>query len=88
MMPLSAGMFGVERGNPVAQCPPRLHVQHLVPYRWLRMPERLPRVEVTRMEDRHGWRVHCPGMPQVMTLHIPEENRLEDIHKGHGRRSL
>ncbi|KAL2083644.1 hypothetical protein ACEWY4_021417 [Coilia grayii] len=79
MMPLSAGMFRVERGNPVAQCPPRLNVQHLVPFQWLRVPERLPRVEVTRMDDRHGWRVHCPDLLQVMTLHIPEENRCVDI---------
>ena len=76
-MPVSAGMFRDERGNPVAQCPPRLQVQHVVPFRWLRVPDNLPRVEVTRMDERHGWRVQCPSSLQVMTLHVPEENRSE-----------
>ncbi|XP_031434602.1 ryanodine receptor 2 isoform X2 [Clupea harengus] len=79
VMPVSAGMFRDERGNPVAQCPPRLQVQHVVPFRWLRVPDNLPRVEVTRMDERHGWRVQCPSSLQVMTLHVPEENRCVDI---------
>ncbi|XP_041921605.1 ryanodine receptor 2 isoform X1 [Alosa sapidissima] len=79
VMPVSAGMFRGERRNSVAQCPPRLHVQRLEPYHWLRVPDHSPRVEVTRMDERHGWRVQCHSLLQVMTLHIPEENRCVDI---------
>lgn len=57
------------------QCPPRLNVQSLIPMRWTRLPEYTPQVELTRLEERHGYRAQCTNSLQVMTLHIPEENR-------------
>lgn len=59
------------------QCHPRLTVQSLIPMRWTRIPEHAPQVELIRLEERHGWRAQCTDSLQVMTLHIPEEDRSE-----------
>ncbi|XP_061087166.1 ryanodine receptor 2-like [Conger conger] len=79
VMPLSAGLFKSERKNPMPQCPPRLHVQFLTPVLWSRVPNHFPKVETSRINDRHGWLVHCSEPLQFMSLHIPEENRSVDI---------
>ncbi|KAG9346042.1 hypothetical protein JZ751_007858 [Albula glossodonta] len=79
VMPLSAGLFKSERKNPIPQCPPRLHVQFLTPVLWSRVPNHFPKVETSRVNDRHGWLVHCSEPLQFMSLHIPEENRSVDI---------
>lgn len=76
-MPLSAGLFLSERKNMEPQCPPRLNVQSLIPTRWTRLPEHAPQVELTRLDERHGWRAQCADSLQVMALHIPEEDRSE-----------
>lgn len=77
VMPLSAGVFRSERRNAKPQCPPRLCVQHLTPMRWTRVPDHAQPVEVTRLEERYGWRARCTQIRQIMTLHIPEESRSE-----------
>uniref|UniRef100_A0A3Q1CAK1 Ryanodine receptor 2 n=1 Tax=Amphiprion ocellaris TaxID=80972 RepID=A0A3Q1CAK1_AMPOC len=79
VMPLSAGLFKSERKNPVPQCPPRLHVQFLTPVLWSRVPNHFLKVSASRVNDRHGWQVHCNEPLQFMSLHIPEENRSVDI---------
>ncbi|XP_035260546.1 ryanodine receptor 2 isoform X3 [Anguilla anguilla] len=79
VMPLSAGLFKSEQKNPMPQCPPRLHVQFLTPVLWSRVPNHFPKVETSRINDRHGWLVHCCEPLQFMSLHIPEENRSVDI---------
>ncbi|XP_050989248.1 ryanodine receptor 2 [Labeo rohita] len=79
VMPLSAGVFRSERRNAKPQCPPRLCVQHLTPMRWTRVPDHAQPVEVTRLEERYGWRARCTQIQQIMTLYIPEENRCVDI---------
>ncbi|XP_059376123.1 ryanodine receptor 2 [Carassius carassius] len=79
VMPLSAGVFRSERRNAKPQCPPRLCVQHLTLLRWTRVPDHTQPVEVTRLEERYGWRARCTQIHQIMTLHIPEENRCVDI---------
>ncbi|XP_062863941.1 ryanodine receptor 2 [Trichomycterus rosablanca] len=79
VLPLSAGLFRSQRNNTEPQCPPRLSVQSLIPVRWTRLPERAPRVELTRLEERQGWRAQCAESLQTMTLHIPEEDRCVDI---------
>ncbi|KAG1972845.1 ryanodine receptor [Pimephales promelas] len=79
VMPLSAGVFWSERRNARPQCPPRLCVQHLTPMRWTRVPDHSQPVEVTRLEERNGWRARCTQIRQIMTLHIPEDNRCVDI---------
>ncbi|XP_062858851.1 ryanodine receptor 2 isoform X2 [Trichomycterus rosablanca] len=79
VMPLSAGLFKSERKNAVPQCPPRLHVQFLTPVLWSRVPNQFLRSEVNRVNERHGWMVHCTEPLQFMALHIPEENRTVDI---------
>uniref|UniRef100_A0A671MXC6 Ryanodine receptor 2-like n=1 Tax=Sinocyclocheilus anshuiensis TaxID=1608454 RepID=A0A671MXC6_9TELE len=79
VMPLSAGVFRSERRNAKPQCPPRLCVQHLTLMRWTRVPDHTQPVEVTRLEERYGWRARCTQIRQIMTLHIPEENRCVDI---------
>ncbi|XP_053365921.1 ryanodine receptor 2 [Clarias gariepinus] len=78
-LPLSAGLFRSERKNMVPQCPPRLNVQSLIPMRWTRLPEHAPQVELTWLDEGHGWRAECTKSLQVMTLHIPEEDRCIDI---------
>ncbi|XP_053538759.1 ryanodine receptor 2 isoform X6 [Ictalurus punctatus] len=78
-LPLSAGLFRSERKNMEPQCHPRLTVQSLIPMRWTRIPEHAPQVELIRLEERHGWRAQCTDSLQVMTLHIPEEDRSIDI---------
>ncbi|XP_030643358.1 ryanodine receptor 2 [Chanos chanos] len=78
-MPLSAGVFQSERGNAVPQCPPRLCVQYLSPVQWIRVPDSSQQVELTRLNKRHGWTAQCTETLQIMTLHIPEENRCVDI---------
>ncbi|KAF5904193.1 ryanodine receptor 2-like, partial [Clarias magur] len=78
-MPLSAGLFWSEKKNKEPQCPPRLNVQSLMPMRWTRLPEHAPQVELTRLDEGHGWRAECTKSLQVMTLHIPEEDRCIDI---------
>uniref|UniRef100_A0A4W3IZU4 Ryanodine receptor 2 n=1 Tax=Callorhinchus milii TaxID=7868 RepID=A0A4W3IZU4_CALMI len=79
VMPLSAGLFKSERRNPIPQCPPRLHVQHLAPVLWSRVPNKFLKVDVKRVSDRHGWQVQCADPLKFMALHIPEENRSVDI---------
>ncbi|XP_056627769.1 ryanodine receptor 2 isoform X3 [Triplophysa dalaica] len=79
VMPLSAGLFKSERKNKVPQCPPRLHVQHLTPVSWSRVPNQFLRSEVSRVNERLGWMIQCSDPLQFMTLHIPEENRSLDI---------
>ncbi|KTG43170.1 hypothetical protein cypCar_00011044 [Cyprinus carpio] len=79
VMPLSAGVFRSERRNAKPQCPPRLCVQHLTLMRWTRVPDHTQPVDVTRLEERYGWRARCTQIHQIMTLHIPEENRCVDI---------
>ncbi|XP_058254474.1 ryanodine receptor 2 isoform X2 [Hemibagrus wyckioides] len=78
-LPLSAGLFRSEKKNMEPQCHPRLNVQSLIPTRWTRLPEHAPHVELTWLEERHGWRAQCVGSLQVMALHIPEEDRCIDI---------
>eukprot|EP00061_Rhincodon_typus_P017968 g46928.t1 len=78
-MPLSAGLFKSERRNPTPQCPPRLHVQHLTPVLWSRVPNEFLKVDISRVSDRHGWQVQCTEPLRFMSLHIPEENRALDI---------
>nr|XP_014039070.1 unnamed protein product [Salmo salar] len=75
VMPLSAGLFKSERTNACPQCPPRLHVQFLTPVLWSRVPNHFLKVDVSRVNDRHGWLVTCSEPLQFMSLHIPEENR-------------
>nr|XP_014340342.1 PREDICTED: ryanodine receptor 2 [Latimeria chalumnae] len=79
VMPLSAGLFKSERKNPVPQCPPRLHVQFLTPVLWSRVPNQFLKVDVSRVNERHGWLVQCAEPLQFMSLHISEENRSLDI---------
>uniref|UniRef100_A0A8K9UMA6 Ryanodine receptor 2 n=1 Tax=Oncorhynchus mykiss TaxID=8022 RepID=A0A8K9UMA6_ONCMY len=79
VMPLSAGLFKSERRNSCPQCPPRLHVQFLTPVLWSRVPNHFLKVDVSRVNDRHGWLVTCSEPLQFMSLHIPEENRSVDI---------
>ncbi|XP_034148455.1 ryanodine receptor 2 isoform X4 [Esox lucius] len=79
VMPLSAGLFKSERRNPNPQCPPRLHVQFLTSVLWSRVPNHFLKVDVSRVNDRHGWLVTCSEPLQFMSLHIPEENRSVDI---------
>lgn len=76
-MPLSAGVFRSERRNAEPRCPPRLRVQYLTPVRWTRVPEHAQPVEMTCLEERYGWRACYTQIQQVMTLHIPEDNRSE-----------
>ncbi|XP_060734913.1 ryanodine receptor 2 isoform X4 [Tachysurus vachellii] len=78
-LPLSAGLFRSERKNMEPHCHPRLNVQFLIPTRWTRLPDNAPQVELTRLEERHGWRAKCTESLQVMALHIPEEDRCIDI---------
>lgn len=76
-MPLSAGVFRSERRNAAPLCPPRLCVQYLTPVRWARVPEHAQPVEVSRLEERYGWRARFTQIQQVMTLHIPEDDRSD-----------
>ncbi|XP_044070697.1 ryanodine receptor 2 isoform X3 [Siniperca chuatsi] len=79
VMPLSAGFLRSQRRNATPQCPPRLQVQHLSPVSWTRVPDRALKVMVDRPDECHGWRVQCSEPLQLMTLHIPDENRCVDI---------
>ncbi|KAM8858472.1 ryanodine receptor 2 isoform 5-T9 [Spinachia spinachia] len=79
VMPLSAGLLRRQRRNATPQCPPRLQVQHLTPVSWIRVPDRALQVTVDRPDERRGWRVQCHEPSQVMTLHIPDENRCVNI---------
>ncbi|XP_054615531.1 ryanodine receptor 2 isoform X15 [Dunckerocampus dactyliophorus] len=88
VMPLSAGLFPSERKNLVPQCPPRLHVQFLTPVLWSRVPNHFPKVSVSRVNDRHGWLIHCNEPLQFLSLHIPEENRSVDVLELSERRDL
>ncbi|XP_061823090.1 ryanodine receptor 2 isoform X6 [Nerophis lumbriciformis] len=88
VMPLSAGLFSSERRNPVPQCPPRLHVQFLTPVLWSRVPNHVPKVSVSRVNDRHGWLIHCNEPLQFLSLHIPEENRSLDVLELSERKDL
>ncbi|XP_061912384.1 ryanodine receptor 2 isoform X3 [Entelurus aequoreus] len=85
---LSAGLFSSERRNPVPQCPPRLHVQFLTPVLWSRVPNHVPKVSVSRVNDRHGWLIHCNEPLQFLSLHIPEENRSLDVLELSERKDL
>lgn len=77
VMPLSAGLLRSQRKNATPQCPPRLQVQHLSPVSWTRVPDRALKVMVDRPDECHGWRVQCSEPLQLMTLLIPDENRLK-----------
>ncbi|XP_047459189.1 ryanodine receptor 2 isoform X2 [Mugil cephalus] len=79
VMPLSSGLLRSQRLNATPQCPPRFQVQHLRPVSWTRVPDRALKVLVDRPDERHGWMVQCCEPLQVMTLHIPDENRCVDI---------
>uniref|UniRef100_A0A667ZYR6 Ryanodine receptor 2b (cardiac) n=1 Tax=Myripristis murdjan TaxID=586833 RepID=A0A667ZYR6_9TELE len=79
MMPLSAGLLRTQRRNTTPQCPPRLQVQQLTPVLWTRLPSCALKVLVDQPDERHGWRIQCSETLQVMTLHIPNENRCVDI---------
>uniref|UniRef100_A0A673CUD6 Ryanodine receptor 2b (cardiac) n=1 Tax=Sphaeramia orbicularis TaxID=375764 RepID=A0A673CUD6_9TELE len=79
VMPLCAGLLRSQRRNTTPQCPPRIQVQQLCPVSWTRVPECALKVSVDRPDDRHGWRVQCSEPLQVMSLHIPDENRSVDI---------
>nr|XP_040034926.1 ryanodine receptor 2 [Gasterosteus aculeatus aculeatus] len=79
VMPLSAGLLRRQRRNATPQCPPRLQVQHLTPVSWIRVPDRALEVMVDRPDERRGWRVQCHEPLQVMTLHVPDENRCVNI---------
>ncbi|KAI4887181.1 hypothetical protein NFI96_021277, partial [Prochilodus magdalenae] len=79
VLPLSAAIFWSEKNNPAPQCHPRLTVQCLTRARWIRLPDHNPQVELVRLEERHGWRAQCTDSLQVMSLHIPEEDRSMDI---------
>jgi len=81
-MPLSAGLLRSQRRNATPQCLPRLQVQHLNPVSWIRVPDRALKVTVDRPDERHGWRVQCHEPLQVMTLQIPDENRLNRGNEG------
>ncbi|TKS85783.1 Ryanodine receptor 2 [Collichthys lucidus] len=75
-MPLSAGLLRRERRNATPQCPPRFQVQQLRAVSWTRVPDRALNVTVDRPNECHGWRVQCSEPLQVMTLHVPDENRF------------
>ncbi|TRY95484.1 hypothetical protein DNTS_003975, partial [Danionella cerebrum] len=79
VMPLSAGVFQSEHTNANPQCPPRLCVQHLTHVRWTRVPDPPNPVEVTRLEERFGWRTCCIQSQQIMSVYIPEDSRSLDI---------
>ncbi|KAL0964499.1 hypothetical protein UPYG_G00324660 [Umbra pygmaea] len=79
MLPLSAGLFRSQRRNATPQCPPRLQVQMLSPIQWTRVPAHTLSIQVDHLQDHLGWRVQCLEPVQVMSLHIPEENRCVDI---------
>uniref|UniRef100_A0AAR2IQQ6 Ryanodine receptor 2b (cardiac) n=1 Tax=Pygocentrus nattereri TaxID=42514 RepID=A0AAR2IQQ6_PYGNA len=79
VLPLSAAAFRSEKNSAGPQCPPRMTVQCLMRARWTRLPDHSPQVELVRLEERHGWRAQCKESLQVMTLHIPEEDRCMDI---------
>ncbi|KAE8280778.1 Ryanodine receptor 2 [Larimichthys crocea] len=78
-MPLSAGLLPRERRNATPQCPPRFQVQQLRAVSWTRVPDHALNVTVDRPNECHGWRVQCSEPLQVMTLHVPDENRCVDI---------
>ncbi|XP_012989669.2 ryanodine receptor 2 isoform X4 [Esox lucius] len=88
MLPLSAGLFRSQRRNATPQCPPRLQVQMLSPVQWTRVPDHTLKVQADHLENHLGWRVQCSEPLQVMTLHIPEENRCVDILELHERGDL
>lgn len=81
VMPLSAGLLRSQRRNATAQCPPRFQVQHLNAVSWTRVPDCALKVMVDRPDERHGWRVQCQEPLQVMTIQIPDENRLTSWNK-------
>ncbi|KAF7669099.1 hypothetical protein LDENG_00247690 [Lucifuga dentata] len=79
VMPLSAGLFHSQKRNSMPQCPPRLQVQQLCPVLWTRVPDQALKVLVNELDEHHGWSIQCSEPLQVMTLHIPDENRCVDI---------
>nr|XP_043902413.1 ryanodine receptor 2-like [Solea senegalensis] len=79
VMPLSTGLLRSQSRNATPQCPPRIQVQHLTPVSWTRVPDCALQVLVDRPDEHHGWSVQCSEPLQVMTLHIPDENRCVDI---------
>ncbi|KAM3863107.1 ryanodine receptor 2-like [Diretmus argenteus] len=79
VMPLSSGLLRSQKRNIAPQCPPRLQVQQLVPDLWTRVPDHALRVLVDRLDEHHGWMLQCSEALQVMTLHMPDENRCIDI---------
>lgn len=80
-MPLSAGLLRSQRRNATPQCPPRFQVQHLKQVSWTRAPGRALKVMVDQQDEHHGWRVQCYEPLQVLTLQIPDENRLNSWNK-------
>lgn len=81
VMPLSAGLLRSQRSNATPQCPPRIQVQHLNPVSWTRVPDRALEVMVDRPDDCRGWRIQCSEALQVISLQIPDENRLKSRNK-------
>ncbi|XP_066527985.1 ryanodine receptor 2 [Hoplias malabaricus] len=79
VLPFSAGAFRSKRNNSEPDCPPRLSIQCLNRARWTRLPDHSPQVELTHLEERHGWRAQLTESLQAMVLHIPEEDRCIDI---------
>lgn len=81
VMPLSAGLLRSQRRNATPQCPPRFQVQYLSEFSWTRVPDCALKVTADRPDERHGWRVQCSEPLLVMTLQIPDENRLMSLNK-------
>lgn len=76
-MPLSSGLLRSQRRNPTPQCPPRIHVQHLRPVSWTRVPDKALKVLVDQPAEHHGWRIQAFEPQQYMGLQIPDEDRLK-----------
>uniref|UniRef100_A0AAV2JJ13 Ryanodine receptor 2-like n=1 Tax=Knipowitschia caucasica TaxID=637954 RepID=A0AAV2JJ13_KNICA len=62
--------------NTVPQWPDRLQVQYLCPVSWTRVPDDALRVWMDQTEDCRGWTVQCTEPRQIMSLQIPDENRV------------
>ncbi|XP_078788602.1 ryanodine receptor 2 isoform X2 [Oryzias latipes] len=78
-MPLSSGLLRSQRRNPTPQCPPRIHVQHLRPVSWTRVPDKALKVLVDQPAEHHGWRIQAFEPQQYMGLQIPDEDRCIDV---------
>ncbi|OQV16827.1 Ryanodine receptor [Hypsibius exemplaris] len=77
-LPLSSALFHRDR-TLTSQCPPRLRVLTLRPYRWSRVPSQALRVHELKMSDVRGWSMLCDDPVSILAVHIPEEDRCIDI---------